>query len=211
MIKRVISITLFSIIYLINCGTSIQMLPEPLENKNLLIGSIIFDVNGYQDNFLTVQDNIEVAIVGRYEEYGRIKYFGQWATTDENGHFYIANVPAGEYAVKGFKVFIMGIGDLKIQNDLNNPQRNYFELRNQEIINFGASLFDTQSNQRIVNLKHNVFTLYHSEIIDFKRYDRLRDLKLSTGEIIDSPPVPSYFIEKFEGSGWENYLTLQLR
>ena len=209
MITRIQVIILFFGINLIACSTSVQMLPEPIEKKNLLIGSIIFDINGYLDTFLTVCDNIEVAVIGRYFEDGRLKNFGQWATTDKEGYFYIANVPEGEYAIKGFRVFVMGLGNLKIINELNDPRQNYFELRNEDIINFGGELFDTKSNRRIVNLNHNIFTIDHTEIIKFRRYERLRDYKLSTGEIIDSPPVPVYFMDKYEGSAWDLYLGLQ--
>ncbi|UCE05675.1 MAG: hypothetical protein JSW07_19100, partial [bacterium] len=59
--------------------------------------------------------------------------------------------------------------------------------------------------------KHNIFTIHRSGIIDHERYDHLKDLKLSTGEIIDYPPLPIYYLEKFEGTGWENYLNLQLK
>jgi hypothetical protein len=209
MSNRLTAVILVCFFCLISCGTSIQLLPEPAEKKNLLIGSIIFDINGYKDTFLICQDNVEVAIIGRYMEDGRFKNFGRWVTTDENGYFCLANIPEGEYAIKGFQVYVMGLGDLKIINDLHDPQNNYYELRNEDIINFGGDLFDTKNNQRIVNLKHNIFTIFNSEFIEFTRYDRLRDYKLSTGEIFNSHRVPAYFIEKYEESGWVRYLELQ--
>jgi len=208
--RKFIFITLIISIFIFNCSSSVQMVPEPLENKNLLIGSLLFDIDGYEDNFTTIRRNIEVAIVGKFVKDGIIENFGQWATTDENGYFFIPNLADGEYAIKGFRTHLIGIGNLTIENELIDPERNYFELKSQDVVSFAGNLFDTHPNHRIINFQHNIFTLYRSGIIDHKRYEHLQDLKLSTGEIIDYPPVAIYYLGKFESSGWENYLNLQL-
>lgn len=210
--KQISVLTMITIsIFIISCSSSIQMLPEPVENQNLLIGSLIFDIDGYEDNFATIRQNIELVVVGKFVKDGRIQNFGQWATTDENGYFFIANVPEGEYAIKGFRTHLIGLGNLTVENELIDPEQNYFELKDSDVISMTGNLFDVRSNQRIVNFQHNIITLYRSGIIDLKRYDRVREVKLSTGEILSSPPVPIYFLEKFEGTSWENYLNSQLK
>lgn len=203
---------LFSIaINLLNCSSSEQMLPEPLEQKNLLIGSLIFDIDGYEDNFTVIRHNIEVAIIGRVVKDGEIQNFSQWTTTDENGYFFIANIPDGEYAIKGFRAHLIGLGNLIIEKELIDPQRNYFELKNSDVLAMTGQLFDVRCDQRIINFRHNIITLHRNGIIENEKYDRLQDLKLSTGEILNLPSVPIYFMEKFEGSGWVTYLNFQLR
>ncbi len=199
------------LITFLNCCTSTQMLPEPMNNKNLLIGSLILNIDGYQDNMVTIRGNIEVAIIGQFVKEGTFHRFGQWTITDENGYFYIPNVPDGEYAIKGFRTRLIGIGNLTIENELIDPENNYYELKDTDIISMSGNLFDIQSNLRIVNFKHNIFTLYRSGMIGHDRYDRIQDFKLSMGEVINIPPVPIHFLEKFEGSGWESYLNLQLK
>jgi hypothetical protein len=211
MIGRIILATIIFAIGLFSCSSSVQMLPEPIENKNLLIGSLMFDIDGYEDNFTTIRQNIEVVIIGRFVEDGNIKNFSQWVTTDENGYFFIANVPDGEYAIKGFRTHLIGLGNLTIENELIDPQRNYFELKGMDVISMTGNLFDVRSDQRIVNFRYNIITLHRSSIIDNRRYDRLQDVKLSTGEVLNSPPIPIYFLEKFERTGWENYLNSQLK
>jgi hypothetical protein len=208
--KLVLIVALAVAVSLFSCNSTVQMLPEPVENKNLLIGSLIFDIDGYKDNFVTIRQNIEVAIIGRFVKDSDIKNFSQWVTTDENGYFFIANVPDGQYAIKGFRTHLIGLGNLIIENELIDPQRNYFELKNSDNISMTGELFDVGSNQRIVNFRHNILTLHRNGIIDNKRYNRLQNVKLSTGEILNNPPVPIYFMEKFEGSRWESYLNLQL-
>ncbi len=196
-------------IFLLNCSSSEQMMPEPIEQRNLLIGSIIFDIDGYRDNFTTIRHNIEVAIIGKVVKGDEIQNFSQWTVTDEQGYFFIANIPAGEYAIKGFRTHLIDLGNMVIENELIDPQRNYFELKNSDVIAMTGELFDVRSNHQIVNFRHNIITLHRNGIIENERYDRLQDFKLSTGEILNAPSVSIYFIEKFEGTGWESYLNLQ--
>ncbi len=170
--RTLIFITLIISIFIYNCSSSVQILPEPIKNKNLLIGSLIFDIDGYEDNFATIRQNIEIV--------------------------------DGEYAIKGFRTHLIGLGNLTIENELIDPQRNYFELKTEDTISMTGELFDIRANQRIINFHHNIITVHRSGIIDNRRYDRLQDVKLSTGEVLTNPPVPSYFLEKFEGTGWEN-------
>lgn len=209
--RRLIFVILIISVLIIRCSSSVQMLPEPVEDNNLLIGSLIFDIDGYEDNFASIRKNIEIVIVGRFVKDNEIKNFSQWVTTDENGYFFIANVPDGEYAIKGFRTHLIGLGDLTIENELIDPQRNYFELKNEDVISMTGQLFDVRPLQRIINFRHNIITLHRSIIIDHERHDRLQDWKLADGEILNSPPVPIYFLEKFEGTGWESFLNLQLK
>jgi len=210
--NKTVRLTFLTIIIIsLGCSSSIRMLPEPVEKGNLLIGSMIFDIDRYQDRLTTLWDDIEIAIIGQYVENGELKYFRQWAITDENGYFFIANVPDGEYAIKGFKVRLFGDEELKVVNELTDPQKNYYELTTEHIISFHGSLFDVRQKQRIINFQHSVFTLYQNGIVDLKRYDRLQQLKLSTGETLNSPPVPFYFVDNYSESSWTSYLNLLLK
>jgi len=187
------------------------MFEEPVADKNLIIGSLIFDLNGFQDNFITIRENIEVAIIGRVIQNGKIKTLGFWATTDEDGYFSLSNVPNGEYAIKGLRTRIIGIGDIIIENELIDPQRNYFELKRQGVISFSGRLFDTEPSQRIINFKYNLITLNPNDFVQLERLNRLNDIKLTTGEIINQLPVPVHFFEKYEQSGWAKYLEMQIK
>lgn len=200
----------FVLLVLLSCSSSMKMLPAPEENKNLLIGSLIFDVNGYNDKYLTVRENIEIAIVGNYVEKGELKKFGQWTITDENGYFYLANVPEGEYIIKGFRIHAIGADNLTISNDLIDPNDNYYEVQSEDIIYLQANFFDTKSDHHIVNFEHNIFILQRNEFIQHERYEVLRNVKLSTGEMASEPPVTQYFLDKFSTSPWVRFLELEL-
>jgi len=186
------------------------MLDEPLEDNCILIGCLIFDINGYQGNFSTNKEQIEVALIGRVLENGKENVAGFWAETDENGYFCLTNVPPGEYAIKGFRTRLFGIGELNIANELISPQRNYFELLDRSTIPLTGNLFDTKANNRVVNFKYNLFTLFAEGIIELQRLDQLREVKLTSGEEANGPPVPFYFLDKYQGSSWTKYLELQI-
>jgi len=207
--------TYFSILllplFLLQCGSSLQMLEEPVANKNLIIGRLLFDVNGYQNNFLTIRENIEVAVIGRVIQEGEIKTIGFWTITNEDGYFIVPNVPDGEYSIKGFRTQLIGVGDIIIVNELIDPQRNYFEFKSQGVISFAGRLFDTRSKQRIINFEHNIFTLNPNQLVQFERLKQLNDVKLTTGEIVNGFPVPVYFFEKYEQNGWAKYLEMQIK
>ncbi|MBC8186229.1 hypothetical protein H8E88_34535 [candidate division KSB1 bacterium] len=209
--KSTYSLLILIALFLFQCGASLQMFEEPVADKNLIIGSLIFNVDGYQDNFVTIKENIEVAIIGRVIQEGEIKTLGFWATTDEDGYFNLSNVPNGEYSIKGFTTRLIGIGDINIENELLDSQRNYFELKRHGVISFSGRLFDTRPNQRIINFKHNLITLNPNDFIQFERLNRLNDVKLTTGEIINQLPVPVHFYEKYEQSGWAKYLEMQIK
>lgn len=207
-----LGVMLFITFLFVSCGSSVQMLPEPKEKGNLLIGSLIFNMDGYEDHIQTIWEDIDVAIIGRYVENGQLHTFSKWIRTDEYGYFFIPHVPDGEYAIKGFKVHLFADEELKIVNDLDDPENNYFELReDDEVIYLHGNLFDTKQNYRVINFDHNIFTLHRNGIVEMKRMTKLQELRLPTGEIVNSPPVPSYFLEYFKESGWEKFLMLQMK
>jgi hypothetical protein len=195
------------------CSGSIPTLEAPVEQKNLnlIIGCLIFDVNGYRDVYSTIRENIEIAVVGNFIQQGEMKTIGFWATTDENGYFNMPNVPDGEYAIKGFRTQVIGLGDLIIVNELLDPQRNYFELKLQGVVPLTGRIFDTKSHQRIINFEFNIFTLNPNELVQFKKFERLVDLKLTTGEVLNQLPVPVHFFENYQESGWAKYLEMQIK
>ncbi|NOZ62448.1 MAG: carboxypeptidase regulatory-like domain-containing protein [Calditrichaeota bacterium] len=194
----------------ISCGSTLPEIDEPVENKCLIIGSVIFDVNGYHEVNTTVRENIEVAIIGKVIDSGQEKRVGFWAETDDNGYFALANVPPGMYAIKGFRTRTMDLGDVAVINELTDPQRNYFELSRSDAIPMTGSLLDVASKNRVINFKHNIFSLHRNGIISFQRSNQIRDFKLSAGDVINLPPVPSYFLEKFPASAWSVFLDMQM-
>ena len=55
-------------IIIMGCAGGIPSMQEPVEGKNLVIGSIIFENKGYQNRNDLYFENLDVAIIGVYEE-----------------------------------------------------------------------------------------------------------------------------------------------
>lgn len=207
---RFLYLLLFIILLSLSCASTAAKIEQPESDQCLLIGAVILDINGYQDVNNSIFENIEVAIIGEILNESGLQRVSYWLETDENGYFYKENVPPGKYALKGIKIHSIDLGDVTIANELIQPQRNYFELVPENRIPMTGEIFDLQSNQRVINFQYNLFTLHRNGIVDFHRLKRLKNYKLSAGDVIDLPPVPAYFLEKFPTTGWTSLLKLQL-
>jgi len=208
--QRFIVAVTFVFMICLSCASTTAFIPAPEEGKCILIGSIILEIDGYKNQYMTVMSDIEVAIVGRYYKDGREKSFGSWTVTDENGYFCIPNVPPGDYAIRGIQYNHIGTGDLQIINELLDPERDYYELNRSETISLVGLRFDVPSFQNVINMKHNILHIYGNELIDDKRLQEVNGHRSVDGFRITQPSVPLYFIDKLQGSGWEQYLNMQL-
>ena len=75
-----------------------------------------------------------------------------------------------------------------------------------ENIAFSGTYFDTRPDNRIVNLKHNYFTIFLNSEIRYGAYDMIDEFTASNGQAISRPLIFQYFIEKYPDSGWNEYL-----
>ena len=195
---------IFSLVML-NCAGSLTSMKEPSEGKNLIIGSVIFENNGYQNRNDVYFSNLEVAIIGIYNEDGNEKVYGKLVFTDKNGYFFIPNVPDGRYAVKGIRVNLAGQAYLTITNEFRTAVDNY-QIQPTENIVYSGTLFDNRPNNRVINLKHNYFTIHPNSEIRYGAYDKIEEFKASNGELLSRPLIYESFIKKYPESGWNKYL-----
>jgi hypothetical protein len=196
----------FGLAVLIACAAGIKGLKEPTsENSLLVIGSVVFENNYFDDRAEVYQKGIEVAILARYEEDGKTKTKGYWTTSDENGYFFLSNVPKGQYALKGIRL-AMGRGTLlTISNPLRYSGSVYVIQRGEHVI-FDGDYFAYEPRGRIVNLEHNYFAIDQTSNrtfhVEHLAQAEVEDQKLVTGKILNLPPVEQYFIEKYPQSSW---------
>lgn len=183
------------------CAGGIPSMEEPVEGKNLIIGSIIFENKGYQNRNDIYFENLDVAIIGIYEENGKEKVFGKWTTTDKNGYFFFPNVPDGRYALKGFRVNMAGQAYITINNEFRSKVDSY-KIWPTENIAFSGTYFETTPNKNIINLKHNYFTFFLNQEIRHGAYDRIDQFKAANGEMVSRPMIFEYFIDTYPESGW---------
>jgi len=196
---------LFLALVIFSCAGTVPTMKEPIEGRNLIIGSVIFENKGFQNRNDVYTNNIEVAVIGIYQENGKEKVFGKWTFTDKDGYFFIPNVPDGKYAVKAIRVNLAGQAFLTIANEFRTMVDNY-KVWPTENVAFSGTFFDTRPVERIVNLKHNYFTFFVNREIRYGAYDMIKEFQASNGQIISRPLIFEHFINAYPQSGWTEYL-----
>lgn len=193
----------------VGCAGGLASLQEPVEGRNLLIGSVVFENSGYQNRNDVYFANIEVAIIGYYQEKGKEKLFGKWVVADDNGYFFVPNIPDGKYALKGLRINMPGVAFLTIANEFRSTVSNY-EIQPTETVAFSGTFFDIRPENRIVNLKHNYFTLFSNREVRHGAYDMIAAFTASNGQVVERPPIFQYFVDKFPQTGWRPFLEAEL-
>ena len=168
----------------------------------LVIGALTVDLLQYRNITETYRGGIDVIIAGRLKKGGRYIYKNFWTKTDDRGYFFLANVPPGEYALRGFRIQVLGPAfHLLVFSRLRSEKDPYEVVQNARIPVL-AGYFPFPARGRIVNLRHNYFILDHGIKAIARNYFKLENLKLVTGRTITEPDVLTYFKQTFPGSGW---------
>ena len=188
---------------MLQCATGMQSLKPPTDDQSfLVIGSILFQSNYLSYKAEVRRSGIEVAVLGRIEENGKVKTTGHWTMTDENGYFFLADVVPGQYIVKGLRLTLSDGTRVVLSSPLRSPGSLGFQLQDTEGITFEGDHFPHVPRGRIMNVEHNYFTIDRTLNIGHTTQESARDLELITGEHIDLPKVQAYFIEKYPDSQW---------
>jgi len=202
-------------------GGSSKALTAPIDESTYLVcGSVILENNWYvtgeggminegrqvQDSY---QKDLEIAILGKYRnEEGKEKSKIYYVQTDENGYFFIENVPAGEYALKGFRASLNDGRYITVFSDLEGAESSYLLRRRQEqMIVARGSYFPYPATNRIVNLRHTVFFMSNTPMVASQNFVVIRDLSFNFPSIkYTKEPVEEYLMRKFPDTAWKQYL-----
>ena len=95
-----------TIIILAGCGGSATQLimQEPEDGKCVVVGAVLVENNGVDDFYDVVNSDITVVLVGKSILNGEESIEGYRLKTDENGYFFLPNVPQGAYVLKGIEI-----------------------------------------------------------------------------------------------------------
>jgi len=191
-----------------SCASTLGVFKEPTtEDTMLVIGHIVLEDDYFSDELNTYTKNIEVAVVGKTNAG---KELGLWTKTDENGYFAIADVPKGEYALKGIRTIIGRSSAVTITNRLRLSTDPYRVETAEKPITFNAQYYPLEPVGRIQSLQHNLFKLDQmsgqTSQANTNMLFTIKEYKTVTGEIINVGPVEDYFIEKYPDTAWKPFL-----
>ncbi|HDL18631.1 MAG TPA: hypothetical protein ENH29_06220 [Bacteroidetes bacterium] len=187
----------------ISCSFMKSTFQEPKDEKRIIVvGSIAIDLFEYRNITKTYRSDVQVIIAGRYRKNGKVVHKNYWATTDDRGYFFLANVPEGDYALRGFRFQTVGPSFyLTVINPLKTEKDKFMVTRTAKLPD-AAFVFKYPVINRIVNLRHNYFILDRGKTVHQRVYYRLENLRLVTGKTLVEPDVVSYFAGKYPRSAW---------
>lgn len=192
----------------LSCATTYQGLVEPTsENSVLVVGAAFVVNNYYNERFEIYRPSIEVAIMAKVSQDGKEQIKGYWTQTDENGYFALANVPPGQYALKGIR-FTLSTGDLlTISNPLRFSGSTYMlQPSSKTIILFDGDYFAFEPKGRVVNMLTNRFTIDRAtdrtRHVEHEATSEVPEFRSPTGQVLSFPKPPEYFTQKYPQSAW---------
>lgn len=211
--KNAMRVVLVALVLFLSCATSKMFYryeePESLDSM-LVVGRVILQDYNFSERIDVIYSNIEVAVYGRSDEGEKL---GMWTTTDKDGYFALANVPSGQYTLKGIR-FTLSTGMRVI---LANPllrERHFFRFNVDENIVFDGDYFAFDRTGRIVSLKHNLFKLNPKATmfaLEHRALQTLDNVELVNGRVVEAGPVEAYFVQKYPDSEWVDELRASAR
>ena len=186
------------------CGGGLSGFKEPTaDNTLIVVGRVIIEDNYYSQETGVYKQDLEIAILGKTEDG---KALGLWTSTDENGYFAIADVPKGEYVLKGVRTLIGRGSQITITNRLRLSSDQYMVTTRPTVL-FNGQYFPYEATGRVVSLQQNIFTLdrmsSQTNQVNYKVKHTLQNVELVNGETLNDGPVEKVFIEKYPNSAWQ--------
>ncbi len=194
-----------TLIIQMSCGGASSSLTAPVGDNILVVGGILFEnlTNTSLGRFETVESGIDIVIVGKNEQTGKIK--GYQLFTDKNGYFFLENVPKSQFVVKGIRVMLEDQSTIRITNNWQTRKSAYYKLvRPEQIIDFNVQYFPKQETEgKILNLGLWYFGLEMGSIAH-SIIPKLENQKLRTEKVHNRLEPTEYYKTKFPESPWFN-------
>jgi hypothetical protein len=187
---------------------------DPLDNEKIIIvGCLIAENMGIDETFESIEEGTEVVIVGKSEGSNIEDAKGYHVKTDENGYYFLENVPKGNYVIKGARVFIANSFSINIISEWRTLETSYFvPYLQEELIRHDVKYFPASPKGRIYNWGITYFGLSKgsedpgpagaSNHVLYQHYLSLNNQKINIGKEYNKPDPVTYFKQKFPKSKW---------
>lgn len=198
--KKIISSCLIFLIFTVHfgCGSSITQLKmqEPEEGKCIVTGAILVENNGVDDYYKVHKSKITVIVVGKSMVNGEEAIEGYRLKTDENGYFFLPNVPQGAYVVKGLELSI-GYGGVRLITSRWDGNRQIFHSA-ENMIDYVVRSWPEEVLECVNDMGINYFMIDPSMGIYSNQYFELRENVLALKDITHTMLNPKiYYQDKY--------------
>jgi len=180
------------------CGTSATQLKmqEPEEGKCIVVGAILVENNGVDDFYRSIKSKITVIVVGKNVIDGEEFIEGYRLKTDDDGYFYLSNVPRGSYVIKGIELNL-GYGGLTFITSRWDGNRQIFQPT-ANMIDYVVRSWPEEVLECVNDIGINYFMIDPTMGIYFDRFPELRNSVLAlkkTAHTMSSPE--KYYQEQY--------------
>lgn len=204
-----------SLLFFFGCagtGNGIKTLDEPQESGVLFIGNINVENINQGFEFDNWDYPMQVVIVGKGKDDVLKKYT---VTTDRKGYFFLPNVPVGQYAIKAVIVPLFGSQPIKLINDLDSYDSQFYRLRHpEEEVEATAKWLPLAGEARILNFDitwlglriadvEDISSLTIGKVLMQKSKDALTSKRFWNDGYAYTRITPlDYFKQKFPQASW---------
>ena len=187
-----------ALLFLTGCGAAVTQLQmqEPETGKALLVGAVLVENNGLDDVYEAVTGNINVIIVGKHIENTKEIIQGYRLETDENGYYYLSNVPQGAYVLKGIEVNMGYSGRMLITSRWDGPRQIY--VPESRLIDYVVRNWPEEVKSPVNDMGIRYIKVDPSQQIYTDNFHSLKDNSLALKNIRHTMPNPIvYFRGKY--------------
>jgi hypothetical protein len=148
------------------------------------------------DVYKAIKSNITAIVVGKSMKNGEEFIEGYRLKTDENGYFYLPNVPKGAYVLKGIEISIGYGGQTLITSRWDGARQIFHTATN--MIDYVVRSWPEEVLKCVNDMEIKYLMVDPSMGIYANQYPELRDNVLSLKEITHTMKSPKvYYKEKY--------------
>jgi hypothetical protein len=164
---------------LYGCGGGMQMImQEPEAGKCIVVGAILVENNGVDDVYNAIKSGVIAVIVGRSMQNGEEVVEAYRIRTDENGYFFLPNVPRGSYVLKGIEV-TLGYKGLTLFTSRWDGTRQIYYASDSNMIDHVVRSWPEENTRCVNDMGIRYFMVDPSMGIYANRFAELKDHALA--------------------------------
>ncbi|MFC1563174.1 hypothetical protein ACFL4Z_03905 [candidate division KSB1 bacterium] len=213
--KKVLLIILFSI--LLSCSSTAPLSMEitnPKDNESIVIvGCLIAENMGIEELFESIEYGTEVVLVGKCIINGIEETEGYSVRTDENGYFFLENVPKGGYVIKGARIFVANSFSVNVISHWRTLEIAYYVPYLQEqLIRHDVTFVPQPPEGKVYNFGITYFGLHPgspepgaagvANTVLYQNFSYLENQELNIGKKYTKSDPITYFKKRFPNSTW---------
>jgi len=187
-----------TLLFLTSCSTAITQLQmqESEAGKSLLVGAVLVENNGLDDVYEAIKGNINVILVGKHIENGEEIIQGYRLETDDNGYYYLPNVPQGAYVLKGIEVNMGYSGRMLITSRWDGPRQIY--IPESRLIDYVVRNWPEEIKNQVIDMGITYMKVDPSQQIYTDNFSSFKENSLALKNVTHTMPNPIvYFRQKY--------------